>query len=172
MNKYVSGLDLIKFEFFEHLFPTFIYTEENLDSILKEVVGNDTFIRDLIDELCMDDGIECTYTKDDFVSVKLEAGGFHFIQIDMPTINKYFNDFRKVYIIYIQNPKNNKIIDLGYFAIKYFTQEDKYYLVYVNKEYEMRICEEISENVPLKYELWNIARIFECLIDEDKLEDI
>ena len=103
MEKDYDGYDGLRYELFETLIPAMLYkgTEKERDEFfgfLKQ--DGKTFIHDMYQTLCEDDGLPYPYENSDFEVRIFERGGVNILQILLPSYNPNISDILRAYFIF------------------------------------------------------------------------
>lgn len=161
MEKDYDGYDCLRYELFETLIPAMLYkgTEKERDEFfgfLKQ--DGKTFIHDMYQTLCDDDGLPYPYENSDFGVRIFERGGINILQILLPSYNPNISDILRAYFIFTK--RDNGRDTRRYFLIKRF-KSGKIFILYANPECEMMLGEELTEHIEdMEYEYWRLVRSY------------
>ena len=153
--------DCLRYELFEMLIPAMLYkgTEKERDEVfgfLKQ--DRKTFIHDMYQTLCEDDGLPYPYENSDFKVRILERGGVNILQILLPSYNPNISDILRAYFIFTK--RGNSRDTRRYFVIKRF-KDGKIFILYANPECEVLLGEELTEHIEdMEYEYWRLVRSY------------
>lgn len=161
MEKKYDGSDCLRYELFETLIPAMLYkgTEKERDEFfgfLKQ--DGKTFIHDMYQTLCEDDGLPYPYENSDFEVRIFERGGVNILQILLPSYNPNISDIMRVYFIFTKSDDSRDT--RRYFLIKRF-KNGKLFILYANPECEKLLGEElIGHTGDVEYEYWRLVRSY------------
>ena len=161
MEKDYDGYDCLRYELFETLIPAMLYkgTEKERDEFfgfLKQ--DGKTFIHDMYQTLCEDDGLPYPYDNSDFEVRIFERGGVNILQILLLSYNPNISDILRAYFIFTK--RDNSRDTRRYFLIKRF-KSGKIFILYANPECEMMLGEELTEHIEdMEYEYWRLVRSY------------
>ena len=161
MEKEYDRYDCLRYELFETLLPEMLYkgTEKEKDKfgeLLKQ--NGKTFIHDVYQTLCEDDGLPYPYENSDFEVGIFERGGVNILQILLPPYNPNINDILRAYLLFTKSDDSKDT--RRYFVIKRF-KDGKIFILYANPECEKLLGEELTEHIgDMEYEYWRLVRSF------------
>lgn len=161
MEKEYDGYDCLRYELFETLIPAILYkgTEKERDEFfwfLKQ--DGKTFIHDMYQTLCEDDGLPYPYENPDFEVRIFERGGVNILQILLPSYNPNIGDILRAYFIFTKSDDSRDTRQ--YFLIKRF-KNGKIFILYANPECEKLLGEELTEHTgDMEYEYWRLVRSY------------
>lgn len=161
MEKEYDGYDCLRYELFETLIPAMLYkgTEKERDEFfwfLKQ--DGKTFIHDMYQTLCEDDGLPYPYENPDFEVRIFERGGVNILQILLPSYNPNIGDILRAYFIFTKSDDSRDT--RRYFLIKRF-KNGKIFILYANPECEKLLGEELTEHTgDMEYEYWRLVRSY------------
>lgn len=158
MEKEYDEYDCLRYELFETLIPAMLYegTEIERDEFFGFLKQNGkTFIHDMYQTLCEDDGLPYPYENSDFEVKIFERGGVNILQILFPSYNPNISDILRAYFIFIKRDKSRDT--RRYFLIKRF-KNGKIFILYVNPECEKLLGEELTGHTgDMEYEYWKLV---------------
>ncbi len=172
MEKEYDRYDCLRYELFETLLPEMLYkgTEKEKDKfgeLLKQ--NGKTFIHDVYQTLCEDDGLPYPYENSDFEVGIFERGGVNILQILLPPYNPNISDILRAYLLFTKSDDSRDT--RRYFVIKRFN-DGKIFILYANPECEKLLGEELTEHTgDMEYEYWRLVRRYAETILLDMRED-
>ncbi len=168
MEKEYDEYDCLRYELFETLIPVMLYqgTEKERDEFfgfLKQ--DGKTFVHDMFQSICEDDGLPYPYENSDFQVEVFERGGVNIIQILLPAFNANINSALRAYLLFTKGGDDRE--KRRYFLIKRF-KNGNVFIMYVNPESEQLLGEELTEHADdMEYEYWKLVCDYVKVIIQD-----
>lgn len=166
--------DMLRLEFFEMLYPSYLYTSRQPDgryqAIDELMEGGRSFIYYLFNVIYKDDGVENPYKEEDFEVKFINHKGLFFQRIELPKINPDINCVKTVYFVYAMDNETGKVFDVAYLAVKYFVEDGKYYVVYISEDEEKYISNPLPDNWTDMEEIMKVGHIYALQLSQ-KFED-
>ena len=160
--------DMLKYELFECLLPDMLYTgsmKEKVSFIEELERDEENLIRHLLEKMCEEDGVPYAFEEDAFQIQKIEQGGIHFIEIEIPESSPQINYVLRAYILYATGRIKENKIHWRYFLVKRFCADGKVHILYVSPDRELLLGDELTGDK--KQEHRCLARTFLSVMAEE-----
>lgn len=166
-NEY-DRYDCLRYELFEMLIPKMLYkgTEKEKDEFFGFFTQyGKTFVQDMYQTICEDDGLPYPYKNPDFEVETFERGGVNLMQIILPSYNPNISDILRAYFLFAKSDDGRDL--RRYFLIKRF-KNGSIFILNVNPKFEKLLGEELTEHAgDMEYEYWRLVRNYAKIILRD-----
>lgn len=172
MKKECDRYDYLCYQLFETLIPAMLYhgTEKEKDEFFKILMQDGkTFIHDMYQTICEEDGLPYPYKNIDFEVKIFERGGVNILQILLPPHNFNINNILRAYFLFTRC--EDSIDSKRYFIIRQFNNGN-IFIIYINHQFENLLGEELTKHTgDMEYEYWKLVSDYAKIIILDMYEN-